>query len=148
MLIRAATAADIPTMRELDLASPFGARWSDAHYHGLFATADRLKHLVLVAEQRGAVIGYLTSSGVGTEWELENIVVSIERLRHGIARALIEELIEWLRAEGVQRLHLEVRNSNAPARALYASLAFIEENRRAQYYSNPTEDAIVLSLGL
>ena len=151
MFLRSATPADIPAMRALDLASTFGARWTEAHYYGLFATADCLKHLVLVAEKREAreaVVAYLTASGVGAEWKLENIIVASQMVRQGIARALIEELLERLRREGVQRLHLEVRESNQPARALYASLRFAEGDRRLQYYTSPIEDAIVLSLAL
>ncbi|MEO6119313.1 MAG: GNAT family N-acetyltransferase [Terriglobales bacterium] len=151
MLIRAATPADIPAIRNLDLASPFGARWSDLHYHELFARADRFKHLVLLAEDIAHASGekhpaaYLVASGVGAEWELENVVVATTMLRRGIARALIEELLEGLRRDGVTHIHLEVRESNSAARALYAALGFVEENRRPEYYANPAEAAIILA---
>ena len=147
MLIRVATPADIPALRALDLASEFGARWSDGHYAGLFL-ADRQKHLVLAAVEEGQVVAYLAASGVGAEWELENIIVAADRTRRGIARALLEEFVERLRREGVQRIHLEVRESNHAARALYASLAFTETGRRAQYYASPAEDAVLLALSL
>ncbi|HUR36514.1 MAG TPA: GNAT family N-acetyltransferase [Terriglobales bacterium] len=148
MLLRLATAADIPTMRQLDLASAFGARWSDAHYEGLFTTADSLKHLVLVAEADRAVIAYLAASGVGAEWELENVIVSPTMLRRGIARALIAELVQRLRAENVERVHLEVRESNTAARGLYVGFGFTQEGRRALYYRGPDEDAIILAFQL
>jgi len=41
-------------------------------------------------------------------------------------------------------VYLEVRESNAPARALYAAHGFKEVGRRKQYYRRPVEDAIVL----
>jgi [ribosomal protein S18]-alanine N-acetyltransferase len=148
MLIRAATVADVPALRVLDLASPFGARWSEAQYNGLFATPDRLKHLVLVAEIQGDVTAYLAASGVGPEWEVENIVVSTLNQRRGIARALLAELVAALRREDVQRLFLEVRESNAVARALYAALGFTEQHRRSRYYAYPEEDAIILTRAL
>ena len=152
MFIRAATPADIPAIRNLDLASPFGARWSDLHYHELFARADRFKHLVLLAENSGDrtsdPIAYLVASGVGAEWELENVVVATAMLRRGIARALIEELLDRLRRDGVTRIHLEVRESNSAARSLYAALGFIEEHRRPEYYANPTEAAVILAKSL
>jgi len=144
MLIRAASAADIPALRALDLASPFGARWTDSHYQSFFAP-DSTRHLVVAVEAEGTIIAYLVASGVGKEWELENVVVSPEHLRRGIGRALIEELLGRLRSESVSRLFLEVRESNTAARALYASLGFSETNRRTAYYSNPAEDALVLS---
>jgi len=152
MLIRAATPADIPAIRNLDLASPFGARWSDLHYHELFSRADRFKHVVLLAEESGEhttqAIAYLVASGVGADWELENVVVATSKLRRGIARALIVELLERLRREGVQRIHLEVRESNSAARSLYAALGFIEEHRRPEYYANPPEAAVILAKSL
>jgi [ribosomal protein S18]-alanine N-acetyltransferase len=150
MLIRAATPADIPAVRNLDLASPFGARWSDLHYHELFARADRFKHLVLLAEDAPEKhpLAYLVASGVGADWELENVVVATPLLRRGIGRALIEELMDRLRREGVQRIHLEVRESNQAARALYAALGFAEERRRPEYYANPVEDAVLLAITL
>jgi ribosomal-protein-alanine acetyltransferase len=148
MLIRSATVADVPALRALDFASSFGARWSETQYNGLFVTPDRLKHLVLVAEIQGDVIAYLAASGVGPEWEVENVVVSSLNQRRGIARGLIAELVEALRREGVVRLFLEVRESNAAARALYAALGFTQQDRRPRYYANPEEDAIILTRAL
>jgi ribosomal-protein-alanine N-acetyltransferase len=43
-------------------------------------------------------------------------------------------------------LFLEVRESNAAARALYAARGFEPIARRARYYRKPVEDAIVLRL--
>jgi [ribosomal protein S18]-alanine N-acetyltransferase len=148
--IRAATIAAIPAMRALDLASPHGARWSEGHYYGLFSTATDLRHLVLIAEDEtnASTLGYLAASGVGPEWEIENVIVATHSLRRGIASSLMEELLERLRREAAQRLHLEVRESNLAARALYAQFGFVEDHRRASYYSNPGEDAIVLTVNL
>lgn len=145
MLLRPATPADIPAMRALDLASPFGARWTDAHYQNFFAARDSQKHLVLIAEVQGDVIAYLAASGVGEDWELENVVVSALNQRRGIGRALMEELLERCRRDGVKRLRLEVREGNAPARVLYTHLGFAEEARRRNYYSDPAEDALILA---
>jgi ribosomal-protein-alanine N-acetyltransferase len=41
-------------------------------------------------------------------------------------------------------VYLEVRESNAPARALYAAHGFQEAGRRKEYYRRPVEDAVVL----
>jgi ribosomal-protein-alanine N-acetyltransferase len=38
---------------------------------------------------------------------------------------------------------LEVRESNAAARALYANAGFEQTSRRKSYYANPLEDAIL-----
>jgi ribosomal-protein-alanine N-acetyltransferase len=53
--------------------------------------------------------------------------------------------IETARADGVQSVFLEVRESNSAARAFYAGLSFTQIGRRRGYYRNPEEDALVLS---
>jgi [ribosomal protein S18]-alanine N-acetyltransferase len=148
MDIRTATPADIPLLRDLDLASPFGARWTDDHYRKLFSSAEVLQRHVLVAEEDSTTIGYLAASGIGEDWELENVIVESAHQREGVAQALLAELRTRLQAEGAHRLRLEVRAGNLPARALYAALGFSESNRRTAYYSNPVEDAVILMLTL
>jgi ribosomal-protein-alanine N-acetyltransferase len=53
-------------------------------------------------------------------------------------------MIGALQQRDVHHVYLEVRETNAPARALYAAQGFREVGRRAQYYRRPVEDAIVL----
>lgn len=148
MLIRPATAADIPCLRALDQSAPRGVRWTEDHYANLIAHHHEAEAVVLLAEVQGDPIAYVAAAGVTPDSELENIVVHLDYLRHGVARALLDELLERLRRAGTKRLHLEVRDSNAPARALYRSLGFTEVGRRPAYYSGPTEDAVLLSLAL
>lgn len=149
MLIRPATPADLPYLRAIDQAAAHGVRWTEAHYADLIARHDEAEAaVVLVAEVQGDPIAYVAAAGVTPESELENIVVHLEYLRRGIARALLDELLERLRRAGCRRLHLEVRDSNAPARSLYRSLGFSEVGRRPGYYSGPIEDAVLLSLSL
>ena len=40
---------------------------------------------------------------------------------------------------------LEVRQSNAPARALYEKLGYIQAGLRRNYYENPREDAVIMT---
>ena len=80
------------------------------------------------------------------EGEILNLAVSPAGRRHGLGRALVEKAVATLRERGVGQIYLEVRESNAPARALYAARGFKEVGRRKQYYRRPVEDAIVLRL--
>lgn len=80
------------------------------------------------------------------EGEILNLAVSPAGRRHGLGRALVEQAVATLRERGVGQIYLEVRESNAPARALYAARGFKEVGRRKQYYRRPVEDAIVLRL--
>ncbi|MEK8053520.1 ribosomal protein S18-alanine N-acetyltransferase [Ideonella sp. DXS22W] len=97
-----------------------------------------------------ALIGYCVAMrGVG-ETHLLNITVAPVWQRRGHARALLARLVAQCRARADEALWLEVRQSNAPARALYAALGFDEVGLRRGYYpaDRGREDAVVMRLGL
>ena len=73
-----------------------------------------------------------------------NLAISPEYRRKGIAKALVSALVEQLKQRESHCLTLEVRLSNEPARALYASLGFVQIGRRPGYYHNPKEDGLIL----
>jgi len=98
----------------------------------------------LVALEGDTVAGYVGSQTVLGETDMMNVAVRPEFRRQGVAEALIEALIEGLKARQSHCLTLEVRDSNAPARALYEKLGFLEVGRRKNYYRNPREDALIL----
>ena len=98
----------------------------------------------LVAQEAGAVLGYVGSQSVLDEADMMNVAVHPEHRRRGIARELVERLVEALKAKEVYCLTLEVRASNAPAKALYEALGFAQVGRRPNYYRNPKEDALIL----
>ncbi len=107
---------------------------SDAHF------------LVVETSGSGAVIGYVVALDAADEGEILNLAVAPAGRRNGLGRALVQHILEALTARGVRQVYLEVRESNAPARALYAAQGFKEVGRRKEYYRRPVEDAIVLRL--
>ena len=100
--------------------------------------------LWLVAEAAGTVVGYVGSQTVMDETDMMNIAVHPECRRQGVAAALVNALIASLKDAGSHSLTLEVRASNAPARALYDMLGFQQVGLRRNYYHNPKEDALIL----
>ena len=80
------------------------------------------------------------------EGEILNLAVAPPGRRRGLGRALVRGVLDALTSRGARAIYLEVRESNAPARALYAAHGFREVGRRKQYYRRPVEDAIVLRL--
>lgn len=91
------------------------------------------------------VYGYVGLVMVPYESDITNITVSGACRRQGIATALLEELFCRCPEKGVTVIHLEVRESNAPARALYEKLGFLVDGRRKNYYTDPAEDAILMT---
>ena len=98
----------------------------------------------LVAEEEGRLAGYVGSQTVCNETDMMNVAVHPDFRRRGIAEALVNALVEELKAMESHCLTLEVRASNAPAIALYEKLGFAEIGRRKNYYRNPREDALIL----
>lgn len=98
----------------------------------------------LVAVEGEKVAGYIGSQTVMGETDMMNVAVDPDFRRRGVAQTLILALVDALKARGSHWLMLEVRQSNAPARALYEKLGFAEVGRRKNYYRNPKEDALIL----
>ena len=98
----------------------------------------------LVAMEGETLVGYVGSQTVIDESDMMNIAVHPDHRRKGIAEALVAGLEEQLRQRGSRALTLEVRDSNAPAIALYEKLGFTQVGLRKNYYRNPKEDARIL----
>ena len=94
-------------------------------------------------ERPSDIVAFLIAHHLGSEWELENIVVDPAARRKGLGARLLEELLTRARKANSESVFLEVRHSNLAARDLYQKLGFAETGRRKAYYSSPTEDAIL-----
>jgi ribosomal-protein-alanine N-acetyltransferase len=135
--IRAASSADLGAVAAIEAAA-FPDPWSPAAFRA------HLDDVFLVAEAGGTVIGYLIAWSAGPEAEILNLAVTSAARQRGTGRALLQEALTLLAAEGVSSVYLEVRRSNAAARALYAAAGFREAAVRRGYYQAPREDALVL----
>ena len=100
--------------------------------------------LWLVALDGERLAGYVGSQTVMDESDMMNLAVHPDYRCQGIGRRLVDELIKELKKKGSQRLTLEVRVSNEPAKRLYDELGFSEIAVRKRYYSHPKEDALIL----
>lgn len=101
--------------------------------------------LWLCAVDGETVAGYIGSQTVLGEADMMNVAVSPDYRRQGIGRALVLALEKALKTQmQATVLTLEVRDSNAPAIALYAALGFTQIGLRKNYYQHPREDARIL----
>ena len=141
---RAGTPEDVPRLLEITRESATAAQWSRAEYEKLFAPKVLQQSCLLVAEMAGTVSGFLVARGLDGDWEIENIVVSTNLRRQGLGTALMQEFLQRGQGMALKRVHLEVRESNIPARELYRRLGFAQIGRRKSYYFDPPEDAILL----
>ena len=98
---------------------------------------------------QGELVGYCIAMAGVAEMHLLNITVAPALRRQGHARGMLSALVRHCVETGAERLWLEVRTSNAQARAAYRRLGFGEMGLRKAYYPAPAgarEDAIVMSL--
>lgn len=119
----------------------FADPWSTQDFRDCVSFA-----LFLVAEADEDVVGYAVALEAADEGEILNLAVAEAGRRRGLGRALVEAIVAALTDRGVRQVYLEVRESNAPARALYSAFGFKEVGRRRAYYRRPVEDAMVLRL--
>ena len=99
----------------------------------------------IVAEgPAGQVLGYAGLHVVLDEGYIDNVAVRPDCRRQGIGARLLEVFCRFGQAH-LAFLTLEVRPSNAAAVALYEKHGFQEAGRRKDYYTEPTEDALLLT---
>jgi len=104
-------------------------------------------NLAAVGED-GRVLGYVNCQIVLDEGDVGNVAVHPEARRQGVASALLEAFRRTGEERGLDHLILMVRESNVPARSLYARHGYVDVGRRKQYYLHPQEDAIYMKLEL
>lgn len=101
--------------------------------------------LFLVAKEENEVIGYIGMNIVIDEGYIFNVAVREKYRNKGVATALINELVTYGKKNNFSFITLEVRESNLPAISLYSKFGFIKAGERKDYYSNPKENAILLT---
>ena len=92
------------------------------------------------------IYGYVGLLMVPYESDILNITVRNENRRAGIGTELLTEIMARCPEHGVSVIHLEVRESGVPARNLYRKMGFREDGIRKRYYTDPVEDAVLMTL--
>ena len=92
------------------------------------------------------LLGYLCFWTVQEEMQLLDLAVHPEHRGRGHGAFLLTKMIEHALSKGISGIWLEVRVSGSSARRLYEKFGFVESGRRRNYYTDPSEDAIVMSL--
>lgn len=95
----------------------------------------------LVVLKDDNIVGYFISNNIAGTSELLRIAVDESLRSSGYGSKLLEKYFEVNDAE---EYLLEVRATNEPAIGLYKKHGFVEIATRKNYYSNPTEDALIL----
>ena len=141
--IRSFLPADAVAVTEILRGSPEASQWTE---WGLKELLGWRGVLALVSEADGKVVGFLIGRQVAGEAEILNLAVMVAKRRKGEGRALLMAAMGEFRARQVSRVFLEVRESNGAGMAFYEKHGFSKTGRRAGYYRDPDEAAIVMHI--
>ena len=139
----------VMTVMDSAFGKRFGEAWTRSQLAGILPMAGVT--LMLAREDgRDEVIGFSLFRAVADESELLLLGVLEDRQRRGVGGQLLGDFLERNRNDGVERVHLEVRDGN-PAVEMYRNAGFSPVGRRRNYYHAPNGtrfDAITLAFQL
>ena len=128
------------------------SRWGWAAYYAELQGGNR--ELMLVAKplevhvDERNIAGYIVARETAGELHINNVAVREQYRRRGYGAMLLGRVLDEARRKRATAAFLEVRNGNSAAQALYRKCGFRGIAKRSNYYSDPTEDAVVMTLDL
>ena len=140
MTVTLLTPAHLPEVAALE-ALCFHAPWSEQSLRML--CGEQGFGLVCLTEE-GRVAAYVGVLTVLDEGQITNVATHPDFRRRGCANAVLTALLDVCRKRDICSLSLEVRESNAPAIALYEKHGFQTAGKRPGFYSHPREAALVM----
>ncbi len=131
-----------PRLAELEKLC-FSEPWSE---NALSEEIDNPTAYFVTAIEGDEVLGYGGMHTVLGESYIDNIAVFPEYRGRGVGRAVTQALVEKAKENAGVFITLEVRASNTPAITLYGSLGFETVGVRKRFYTEPEEDAVLMTL--
>lgn len=141
MVVREMLAEDLDQVMEIE-RDLFSVPWTK---EGFFTFLLKENSMFLVVEEKGRILGYCGLLMVLDEGDITNVAVRRDRQKEGIGGFLMESLIRLACERGISVIHLEVRAGNQSAVRLYERCGFIQDGLRKGYYTEPLEDAVLMS---
>lgn len=130
-MIRDAASGDRPGLQRVferaSLSNPGDRAALEAHPAALvFAPSPdpTSRCRVAIDDRTGGIVGFVTTTRAGNTLELVDLFVDPACMRRGIARALLDDVVDHGRAAGVERIGVD---GNPHARAFYETVGFVVE---------------------
>ena len=121
----------------------FSDAWSEK---AVLETLRQPTALCLVAEKAGRRVGYLLAYQAADEIEIARVAVVEEVKRQGVGTALMKKLQEEGTQRKARKILLDIREKNHMAQAFYEKIGFKEDGIRKRFYTEPEEDAVLMSM--
>lgn len=98
----------------------------------------------MVCSKDGKVCAYGGMIVAVDEGQITNIATHPDYRRQGYGKAIVQALVKHAKLNGLDSISLEVRESNRAAIDLYTKEGFKIEGKRKDFYTKPTENALIM----
>lgn len=98
----------------------------------------------VVAEINGEAVAYAGVWVILEEGHITNVAVHPDYRGRGLGEQMMRSIMGRAKAQGAERVTLEVRASNDVAQQLYTKLGFVSRGLRKGYYTDTKEDALIM----
>ncbi len=132
--------ADIPVITDLEKRF-FSTPWSVSALENVL---ENTAETFLVATKENDTVGYLGFMQGFESADILTVCIDPSYRGRGYGQALLRFSLDQMQKDGVEKVFLEVRQSNTPARSMYEKAGFAYLNKRINYYKDPIEDAFVM----
>jgi ribosomal-protein-alanine N-acetyltransferase len=143
VILRKMTLDDVEQVVAIDQAS-FGLPWPPRSF--LFELNENQAARCWVAELDGRIAAMLVAWFIVDEIHIATIATHPDFRKQGIGEKLLSFTLQSAKEEGAISSFLEVREGNDAALNMYHKFGYVESGRRAGYYLDNGEDAILMTL--
>jgi ribosomal-protein-alanine N-acetyltransferase len=113
-----------------------------------FLSSFEVGHKGLICKQDKKIIGFIIFSPITPEAHILSISVKKEMQSNGIGTLLLKSMLDQCKAMNYKKIFLEVRVTNIQAINFYEKFGFSKDAVRSNYYTDNSEDALLMSLSI
>jgi ribosomal-protein-alanine acetyltransferase len=113
-----------------------------------FLSSFEVGHKGLICKHNGEIIGFIIFSPISPEAHILSISVIKKIQSKGVGSLLLRSMLDQCKAMNYKKIFLEVRTSNLQAINFYQKFGFIKDAIRDNYYTDNSEDALLMSLSI
>lgn len=113
-----------------------------------FLSSFEVGHKGLICKHNSEIIGFIIFSPINPDAHILSISVIKKIQSKGVGTLLLRSMIDQCKAMNYKKIFLEVRTSNLQAINFYQKFGFIKDAIRDNYYTDNSEDALLMSLSI
>jgi ribosomal-protein-alanine N-acetyltransferase len=113
-----------------------------------FLSSFEVGHKGLICKKDNLMIGFIIFSPISPEAHILSISVRNEMQSKGIGTLLLKSMLDQCKVMNYKKIFLEVRVSNEKAINFYEKFGFSKDAIRDNYYTDNSEDALLMSLSI